>query len=139
MPIAQSPSLLYQILFITGSAAFLVLVYRLGVRQWEAKKTEPRIRRLGRPYYALIILTFSAGAIARTVQEATHSLFAEALVQLFLGMFMLALGWPILILWKSQPMSLARRILAVAITALIIFVALVSFAVAFDDLRTFLK
>ena len=135
----NSPSLPFQLLFIVGSAVFLVLIYKFAVRQWEAKVAEPRLRRIGRPYYALILLTFAAGGTARTIEQATGSPFAEALVPLFGGLFILALGWPILVQWKSQTMSPARRLLAAGLAALIILIALASFVVAYNDLRILAK
>jgi hypothetical protein len=125
---------LYLLLFIAAYIVIMFIFYRFGVRQWQKKVTNERARDAGPIYYALIILSFSAGALARAIQEFTGSEWANGLVPIFGGFFFLAMGWPLLFLPRQQPLPLIKSILSWALAAFIGLLAITCFTIGFMEL-----
>ena len=135
----KSVSTLYQLAFLAAFILFMALLYCFGVKQWQRKVTDKRAKGAGSIYYVLLILAFSVGTIARIIQELTGSEWAEALVPIFGGVFMLAIGWPLIFLPRELPPSPVKRMLSWTLAIFITLIAITFFGIGFTQMLSILQ
>ena len=121
-------------MFNAGYIVFAFIFYKLGVWKWRMSVTDARAKGAGCLYYALLVFSFSIGWFARTFEQLTGSQWANALVPVSAGLFMLAFVWPLVFLPRQQPLPPMRRILSWTATGLITVLAVLFFFIGFNQM-----
>jgi len=125
MNLSVSP--LYFLAFTAFFIVFMVIVYKVGFWQWKSTAADARARKAGPLYIGLLVLTFGAGALARTIQQMTRSEWADALVPIFGGLFTLALVWPLVFLPRQHPLPFRKQVIGWVVAALLSLLAILFF------------
>lgn len=113
-----------QLLSILAFSVFTVLISGIGAAM-EIRRTRSENDRLFLTrFFAVLMITFLAGGITRSIQQDTQSKWLDGFVPMFMGLFVSLWGLPFL--WRVEQNRLhgLKKALALLIGLLFILLAL---------------